>query len=134
VTVPKSILIVDDTLAIRTATRNFLESQPGLKVCGEAVDGLDALEKTRCLSPNLIILDLAMPRLNGLQAARELRAMKIRTPIILFTMYADEVQSQDVLAAGVTAVVSKTNLRALQQQIESLLVPALLEQSQPSRY
>jgi DNA-binding NarL/FixJ family response regulator len=120
--VSQCILIVDDSEVIRTATRHFLESQPGLQVCGEAVDGLDALEKARRLSPDLIILDLSMPRMNGLQAARELRAMKICAPIILFTMYATEVQPQDALTAGVTAIVPKMNLPALQQHIESLLV------------
>jgi DNA-binding NarL/FixJ family response regulator len=119
--VPKCILIVDDNEAIRTATRHFLESQPGFEVCGEAVDGIDALEKARHFSPDLIILDLEMPRMNGLQAARELRAMRVRAPIILFTIYADAVPPQDALAAGVDAVVSKTNSFALRQHIESLL-------------
>jgi CheY-like chemotaxis protein len=120
--VSKCILIVDDSEPVRTMTRHFLESQTGVEVCGEAVDGLDALEKARHLSPDLIILDLQMPRMNGLQAARELRTMKIRAPIILFTMYTDEVRLQDALAAGVSAVVSKTNLAALQQHIESLVL------------
>ena len=62
---------------VRIAIRRFLEGQPGFDVCGEAVDGLDALEKARFLLPDLIILDLTMPRMNGFQAARELRAMKI---------------------------------------------------------
>jgi CheY-like chemotaxis protein len=119
--VPKCILIVDDSEAVRKMTRHFVESQAGVEVCGEAVDGLDALEKASQLSPDLIVLDLQMPRMNGLQAARELRTMKLKTPIILFTMYADEVRPQDALAAGVSAVVSKTNLAALQQHIESLL-------------
>jgi CheY-like chemotaxis protein len=83
---------------------------------------VDALEKARDLSPDLIILDLAMPRMNGLQAARELRARLVRAPIILFTMFADTLRPQDALAAGISAVVSKTNLPALQQHIQSLLV------------
>jgi DNA-binding NarL/FixJ family response regulator len=120
--VPKSILIVDDSGAVRTATRHFLQAQTGFEVCGEAVDGVDALEKARDLSPDLIILDLAMPRMNGLQAARELRARLVRAPIILFTMFADTLRPQDALAAGISAVVSKTNLPALQQHIQSLLV------------
>jgi DNA-binding NarL/FixJ family response regulator len=65
VRMPKSILIVDDSAAVRTTARCFLQNQLGLEVCGEAVDGLDALEKARHLKPDLIILDLSMPRMNG---------------------------------------------------------------------
>jgi DNA-binding NarL/FixJ family response regulator len=61
------------------ATRHFLETQPGFKVCGEAVDGIDALEKASHLNPDLIILDVAMPRRNGLQTACELRARMYKT-------------------------------------------------------
>jgi DNA-binding NarL/FixJ family response regulator len=122
VTVSKCILIADDSGAIRAATRHSLESPPGIEVCGEAIDGLDAVEKARCLKPDLIVLDLAMPRMNGLQAARQLRAMMVRAPIILFTLHADAVPPQVAVAAGISAVVSKMNLPALRQQIESLLV------------
>jgi DNA-binding NarL/FixJ family response regulator len=123
VTLQKCILIVDDIQTIRTAVRKFLESQTGLAVCGEAVDGFDALEKARNLCPDLIILDLSMPRMNGLQTARELRAMSVPAPIILFTMYGDQLRPQDALAVGISAVVAKTDLSILQQQIDKLLVP-----------
>lgn len=121
-TLPKCIFIVDDSPTIRTAVRNFLDRQPGFKVCGEAVDGFDALEKVRDLSPDLIILDMAMPRMNGLQTARELRAKLIRVPIILFTMHAEELRPQDAEASGISAVVPKTDLDFLQFQIDKLLV------------
>jgi len=121
----KHILIVDDSEVVRAATQHFLESEAGLRVCGQAVDGLDALEKARSLSPDLIILDLAMPRMNGLHAARALRDRNVRAPIILFTMHADAVQIQEALAAGVSAVVSKMDLPELRQQIRNLLVPSI---------
>jgi DNA-binding NarL/FixJ family response regulator len=121
VTLPKCIFIVDDSPTIRTAVRNFLECQPGFTVCGEAVDGFDALEKVRDLSPDLIILDLAMPRMNGLQTAHQLRAKLIRVPIILFTMHAEELRPQDAEPAGISAIVSKTDLEFLQFQIDRLL-------------
>jgi CheY-like chemotaxis protein len=93
-----------------------------LKVCGEAVDGFDVIEKSRRLTPDLIILDLAMPRMNGMETARQLRAMMVRVPVILFTLFADVVSAQDALAAGISAVVSKTDLPALNHQIERLLL------------
>jgi DNA-binding NarL/FixJ family response regulator len=120
--VSKHILIVDDSEVVRAATQHFLESDADFQVCGQAVDGLDALEKAHSLSPDLIILDLAMPRLDGLHAARALRDRKVLAPIILFTMHADAVPIQDALAAGVSAVVSKMNLPELRQQIKNLLV------------
>ncbi len=123
-TVTKQILLVDDSELIRLATRHFLESQTGLTVCGEAVDGLDALDKVRHLRPDLIILDIAMPRMNGLQTVRELRARMYHVPIILFTWYADAVQPEDVAEAGITAVISKSNPAALQSHVKSLLATA----------
>src|ERR1700730_2589517 len=117
----KNILLVDDSELIRLATRRFLESQPGFKVCGEAVDGIDALEKASHLNPDLVILDIAMARMNGLQTARELRARKHSVPIILFTWYADAVQPEDAAAAGIRAVISKSNPAALQNHVKSLL-------------
>jgi DNA-binding NarL/FixJ family response regulator len=124
VTVTKNILLVDDSELVRLATRHFLESQTGFKVCGEAGDGIDALEKASHLNPDLVILDIAMPRMNGLQTARELRARMRRIPIILFTWYADAIQPADAEEAGLTAVVSKSNPAALQSQVKSLLATA----------
>jgi DNA-binding NarL/FixJ family response regulator len=120
----KNILLVDDSEVVRFATRHFLESQPGFKICGEAVDGIDALEKASHLNPDLIILDIALPRMNGLQTARALRARMFQAPIVLFTWYADVVQPGDVEEAGISAVVSKSNPAALQRHITNLLSAA----------
>jgi DNA-binding NarL/FixJ family response regulator len=124
VTVTKYILLADNSELIRSATGHFLEAQTGFLVCGEAADGIDALEKATHLNPDLIILDIAMPRMNGLQTARELRARMFRVPIILFTWYADAVQPEDAEEAGITAVISKTSPAALQSHVKSLLVAA----------
>jgi len=103
----KHILIVDDSETCRKVTRLFLESQLSLEVCGEAVDGVDAIEKAKALQPDLVVLDLAMPRMNGVEAASELRAMMPRVPIVLFTMYDDAVGRALAVTAGASRVVSK---------------------------
>jgi CheY-like chemotaxis protein len=117
----KSILIADDNPSIRRLTRDFFEMNSTYQVCGEAVDGVEVVAKAAELKPDLIILDLAMPRMNGLQAARAVRRSS-NVPIILFTMYAGELGMQQALAAGVDAVVSKVaTLAVLLSQVESLL-------------
>ena len=103
----KQILVVDDSDTCRRVTRLFLESQLDLEVCGEAVDGVDAIEKANALKPDLVIIDLAMPRMNGVEAASELRAMMPRVPIVLFTMYDDAVGRALAVSAGASRVVSK---------------------------
>jgi two-component system, chemotaxis family, chemotaxis protein CheY len=105
----KRILLVDDSDNIRRITRLFIESQLDLDVCGEAVDGVDAIEKARELRPDLVVLDLAMPRMNGVKAACQLRAMNSQTPIVLFTMYDDMSARALALSAGVNVVLSKAD-------------------------
>jgi CheY-like chemotaxis protein len=119
--VTKRILVVDDSESIRTAARNALTCQPGIVICGEAIDGLDALDKASKLCPDLIILDLSMPGINGLETARRLRAITCRAPIILYTLYADDVRLEVARAAGINAVVSKSNLSRLFRHVEVLL-------------
>lgn len=119
---PECILIVDDDPNIRKHTRNFLERETQYSVCGEAVDGLDAIEKARQLQPDLIILDMSMPRMNGLQAARVLRQMMRDVPIILFTLHASAITFSEVQAVGVSSVVSKSDgFNGLRKKVESLL-------------
>jgi DNA-binding NarL/FixJ family response regulator len=103
----KHILIVDDSDTCRKITRLFLESQLGLEVCGEAIDGVDAIEKAMALKPDLVVLDLAMPRMNGVEAAIALRARMPKVPIVLFTMYDDVVGHALALSAGASIVISK---------------------------
>jgi DNA-binding NarL/FixJ family response regulator len=104
---PKQILVVDDSDSCRKIIRLFVESQLDFDVCGEAVDGVDAIDKARALKPDLVILDLAMPRMNGVETTCELRAMMPRVPIVLFTMYDDVVGRALALSAGASRVISK---------------------------
>jgi DNA-binding NarL/FixJ family response regulator len=117
----KKILIVDDSEAVRGAVRYRLENQPGLRVCGEAVDGLDAIEKTKLLRPDLILLDLNMPKMNGAAAAVVLKRLNPEVPIILFTMYEDAVETLAPVI-GVDVVLSKpSGLSDLIERVQGLL-------------
>ena len=102
---PKCILIVDDHEYIRKLVRSFLE-ESGFDVCGEAVDGHDAIEKAQELKPDLIILDLSMPRMGGIEAAPRLKKLLPQTPIVLFTSHG-ALKGFDATAVGVDAVVAK---------------------------
>jgi CheY-like chemotaxis protein len=99
------VLIVDDNPAMRRAIRKQIESA-GLEVCGEAADGLEAIEKAPESNPHVVIMDVAMPRLNGVDAARELKKVRPELPVILHTLHADVIRSQG-LPEGVSAVVAK---------------------------
>jgi CheY-like chemotaxis protein len=79
----------------------------GWEVCGEAVNGREAIEKASELNPDVIVLDLAMPIMNGLQAVPVLRRILPAVPIILVTLYANKFLEQEAFSAGVTVVVSK---------------------------
>jgi DNA-binding NarL/FixJ family response regulator len=103
----KTILIVDDSESVRRSVRAVLESQPEWRVCGEAVDGLDAIDKARELRPDLIILDVAMPRMNGLEAASVLRRTMPHLRILLFTMHGDVLGPSPNSTLGFDAALSK---------------------------
>ena len=104
---PKSILIADDSDTIRKITRLFLESQIDLEVCGEAVDGVDAIEKAKQLKPDLVVMDLAMPRMNGVEAASVLKGLMPRMPIVIFTLYRELLGSSLCSTIGVDAELAK---------------------------
>ena len=125
ISAPKCILIVDNNASIRKIIRTFLEGEAGLKVCGEAVDGYDAIEKAEQLRPDLIILELALPRMSGLAAAQTLKKMNPRTPIILFTLYHDAFPNF-VTPAGFDAVVEKRgDISLLMNSVQGLLQAAV---------
>jgi len=103
----KGILVADDSPSVRKITRLFLETQIDLEVCGEAVDGVDAVEKAKELKPDLVVLDLVMPRMNGIEAASVIKGMLPQVPIVLFTLYGEAVGNTTVSDAGIDAVLSK---------------------------
>lgn len=101
----KRVLLVDDSSTVRKALRNMFESV-GF-VCDEAEDGAEAITQVSTVPPDLIVLDLAMPNMNGLQAAPRLRQMLPSAPIILFSLYAGSGLEKEARVAGVTSIVSK---------------------------
>jgi DNA-binding NarL/FixJ family response regulator len=100
------VFIVDDNAAVRSAIRKLLQAS-GFEICGEAFDGLDAVEHAPEINPDLIILDVSMPRLNGLDAARKLRDIHPNVPILLYTWHAAVIRWDASLQVGVAAVVDK---------------------------
>jgi DNA-binding NarL/FixJ family response regulator len=122
VIVAKRIMVVDDNPAIRRALKNILEFNNGWEVCGEAVDGRDGIEKAKQLIPDLIVLDLSMPIMNGLEAARVLHQIMPQVPLILCSLHTDHVLQKEASAAGVATVFSKAeNMHTLISKARELL-------------
>jgi DNA-binding NarL/FixJ family response regulator len=101
------VLIVDHHEQIRGLVRAFFLSEFGYQICGEAVDGYEAIMKARLLKPDLIVLEVAIPRLNGVEAVPKLKKLLPKTPIILFTLHGSLLKGCDTREIGVDAVVAK---------------------------
>jgi DNA-binding NarL/FixJ family response regulator len=119
----KIVLIADDSASMRLAVRMLLEGRhTELTVC-EAVDGEDAIRKAKTSQPDLILLDLAMPRLNGAEAASILKKALPETPVVLFSMYTD-LQADSLSAAlGVDFISKADGVSKLVERIDALLLP-----------
>jgi len=103
-----SVLIVDDSALIRHSLRSCLEQDPEWRVCGEAEDGKIAVEKVKELHPNIVILDLQMPEMDGLAAARQITVVAPKTAMVMFTLHSDGHLLKAARAAGIKDVVSKS--------------------------
>jgi DNA-binding NarL/FixJ family response regulator len=104
---PKRVLIVDDRSTIRCIFRHILSQRSDLEVCGEANDGLEAIEKAKLLTPDVVLLDVSMPMMNGVEAASVLRKLFPRMAIILVTMHGENIGKSLASAVGVDAVLAK---------------------------
>src|SRR5262245_35633645 len=102
-----TIVLADDHRIVREGLHALLKSETGFSVVGEAGDGLTALELARKLSPDVVLLDLMMPGLNGLEVARQLNKQMPQTKIIILSMYDDEGFVLEALANGVSGYVLK---------------------------
>jgi DNA-binding NarL/FixJ family response regulator len=117
----KQILIADDSGPVRRALRNFLQHRRGIEVCGEASNGFEAVERAKALRPDLILLDLAMPEMNGVEAASVLKKLMPNTFIIVFTLYSEDIGRSLTAAAGVDMVLPKPEgMKALGETVEYL--------------
>lgn len=116
---PISILIVDDHDAIRRALHRFFDSHPDFQVCGEAADGFEAIDGARRLKPDVVVLDFAMPNMNGLEVARKISSMFPDLPILMLTSHKSSVLESSARKAGIRAVVSKADgLERLREEIQ----------------
>jgi DNA-binding NarL/FixJ family response regulator len=120
---PRTILIADDSEMVRAKIRQALERETDFEICGEAIDGVEAVAKAKELTPDLILLDVKMPRLTGLEVAGILRRTQPRIRIMMVTMYAEELNRKLTSFFGIDAVFSKSEgVTKLIERVENLLV------------
>jgi DNA-binding NarL/FixJ family response regulator len=101
------ILLVDDNNGIRETLREIIEENPSWKICGEAAEGRSAVQLTRKLRPDLVVLDYHMPEMDGVEAARRILEVAPKIPIIFFTAEISRKVARHVLGIGVRGVVTK---------------------------
>jgi DNA-binding NarL/FixJ family response regulator len=101
------ILIADDHGIVRSGVRMLLDRQPGMEVVAEAEDGVDAVAQAIAERPDVAVLDVAMPRMTGIQAAREIKAQSPETSVLLLSMHDDEHYMFEALQAGASGYVLK---------------------------
>jgi DNA-binding NarL/FixJ family response regulator len=117
-----TVLIVDDSPPIRRSLRSLFERRQGWEVCGEAENGAIAVEQVKVLNPDIVIMDLSMPVMNGLQAAQEISTIAPKTAMVLFTTHTTEHIMKDAERAGIKQVVSKLDGPAtLMASVESII-------------
>ena len=104
---PAGVLICDDNDAVRTLLGVIVDSSPGLHVAGYAIDGVDVLLEATRLQPDVILLDLAMPRRSGLEVLPELRTIAPKSEIIVFSGFSSSAVAEEVIALGAASYVEK---------------------------
>ena len=107
-----TVALADDHVVVRQGLRLLLESDPEFVVVGEAADGLEALDLVKRRKPKVLVADLMMPRLDGLETARRLSRLKLKTRVIILTMYGDEAYLLDALGSGAAGYVVKESAGA----------------------
>ena len=116
------ILIVDDHPESRRGACELLEAHEGWQVCGEAVNGLEAIEKAAALKPDIVIVDLSMPKMSGVQVARVIHSTAPQLPLLLFSLYAGDPQmTEGFRNAGFSGDINKAAANLLIDAVETLL-------------
>ncbi|HVM60253.1 MAG TPA: response regulator transcription factor [Verrucomicrobiae bacterium] len=105
-----TVLIAEDHHLVRQGIRALLEKDGGIQVVGEAADGNAALEQVQKLLPDVLLMDIAMPQLNGAEAVRRLAAMKLRTRVLMLSMYSDETLVRQALQSGARGYLLKQSV------------------------
>jgi two-component system, NarL family, nitrate/nitrite response regulator NarL len=103
-----TVLIADDNRSIRRGLRELFQTAEDFEVCGDAENGKEAVERAQELCPDLILLDLSMPVMNGLDAARTLKRIMPEVPVLMYSAYDDSLTEKEARSAGVSALVSKS--------------------------
>ena len=111
--IPQAVLIADDNDSVRRALCEAFAREADFEVCAEADDGRDSVEKALRLRPDLIVLDLSMPVMNGLDAARELKRLMPTVPLIMYSAFGDVFGEQQARLIGISELVSKSQPAAI---------------------
>jgi DNA-binding NarL/FixJ family response regulator len=107
-----SVLVVDDNSMVRKLICELFTREGDFQVCAEAENGRDALSKAQALQPDLVVTDLSMPQMNGLEETRALRKLMPTLPVILYSAHIDLYVTKEALAAGASGVVPKSDVVA----------------------
>ena len=117
-----SVLIVDDSPEVRDIVRTFLSQvNSGYTVCGEAADGLQAIRQAEILKPDLILIDLKMPIMNGIEAASVIKRLLPKTQVVLFTNYVEDIGIALATKSGVDLVLAKGSLADMADALRILV-------------
>lgn len=107
-----TIVLADDHQVVRQGLRALLEAESDFKVVGEAGDGIQAIRRVELLSPRILVLDLMMPGLNGLDVVRQVKKISVHTQVVILSMYANEAYVLEALSNGASAYVLKDSSSA----------------------
>jgi two-component system, NarL family, nitrate/nitrite response regulator NarL len=116
------VLVADDHEVMRMGIRNLIQFRSGWSVCAEASNGQEAVEKTRQFHPDVVVMDLTMPVMNGLEAAREIVRTQPQIPVIMFSLHVSDDLYPDLQKEGIRGAVAKGDAaRDLAQAVETVL-------------